>query len=835
MARRGISALALRSASDCRQALRRRNGACPITIVLPILAAALAVILKLVALAPAQAQVSQPTNARGFGNTPSSFPKTPGGPLGGPLRPIDKSQPLYLQGDELIYDTRGNRVIARGNVEIYYNNYILTADEVIYDQGANTLVATGNAQLKEPNGNIVKSDSIETTADFRDAFIQSLSLIGKDDTRIAARRAVRKDGNVSEFEQGKFTPCKSDGGQPPLWCISAQRIVHDQAAATITYQDAQFELFGTPILYLPYFQHADPSVKRRSGFLMPEFSSNSALGYGSSLPYYFAIAPNADFTFNPKYWSKQGVLYQGEWRHKVAFGGITGQYNVKLAGINQSGTDLPDGTTATKRDELDGWRGSLQTKGRFSLSSWWKFGWDVTVESDDTFRRFYKLDSILQTDRINTAWLQGLSERNHFSMQFYQFGGLLIEDSPASESRVHPVIDWNYIVGQPVLGGELSFNANTQSISRSDGTDSNRVSIDANWRRKLIDGIGQVWTPFAYAKADVTHFTNGFDPNTATPIAEDTITRAIGAVGIKYAFPFVAHAANGSHVVEPVAQIVARPASVSQRRLPDEDAKSLVWDDTLIFDVDKFSGWDRVETGTRANVGLQYTFQANTGGYARFIAGQSYHVAGNNPFTDPGVVPFTTVVENPDGSFTRVVSPIDNFSRNSGLDTAKSDYVLGAYLAPSSLFRLVSQSRFDDAELSLRRQTVYGNATLGPVSLNAQYTYMRDDPELAVNTSQQELLGGIGLRLTDRWSVNGSVRYDLDEKLTLQRYLALRYGDECFVLTASYAENHISNPSLDIKPDRTVMLRFELKHLGQFSYTTDQLDHVFSENQPPQK
>ncbi|MDX2158748.1 MAG: LPS assembly protein LptD [Hyphomicrobiaceae bacterium] len=759
---------------------------------------------------------------------PSSFPKIPGGPLGGPIQTIDKSQPLYLQGDELIYDTRNNRVVARGNVEIYYNNYILTADEVIYDQGANTLIAQGNAQLKEPNGNIVKGDRIETTADFRDAFIQSLSLIGRDDTRIAARKAVRKDGNVTEFEQGKFTPCKNDPGKPPLWCLSAQRVVHDQQAATITYQDAQFELFGVPIIYLPYFQHADPSVKRRSGFLAPEYSTNTNLGFGTSLPYYFAIAPNADFTFDPKVWSKQGILYQGEWRHRVAIGGITGQYNVKLAGIDQDSDNLPDGTDPAKRARLDGWRGSVQTKGVFSLSSWWKFGWDATIESDDTFRRFYKLDNILQTDRINTAWLQGLSDRNYFGMQFYQFGGLLLEDSPASESRVHPVIDWSYIVGQPVLGGELSFNSNAQSISRSDGTDSSRVAFDASWRRKLIDGLGQVWTPFAYARADVTTFTNGFDPDTTTSIGEDTITRAIGAVGIKYAYPFVAHTSAGAHVVEPVGQVVARPAHVSQRRLPDEDAKSLIWDDTLLFDVDKFSGWDRIETGTRANVGLQYTFQAASGGYARFIAGQSFHVAGTNPFADPGRVPYDTVDANGIQSSTTIA----NFSPNSGLDTDRSDYVIGAYIAPIQNFRLVGQSRFDEQELSLRRQNVYSSLALGPLSLQAQYAYTRDDPQLGIYTSQQEVIGGAGLKLTDNWSVQGLARFDIDERLWLQEQFQIKYSDECFVLTASYIENHINNPTLDIKPDRTVMLRFELKHLGQFSYKTDALDHIFAENQP---
>ena len=763
-------------------------------------------------------------------STQSSFPQQPGGPLGGPVQKIDKSQPLYLQGDELIYDTRNNRVIARGSVEIYYNNYILTADEVIYDQGANTLTARGNAQLKEPNGNIVRGDTIDTTADFRDAFIESLSLIGRDDTRIAARRAVRKDGNVTEFEQGKFTPCKSDPGKPPLWCISAQRIVHDQQAATITYQDAQFELFGVPVAYLPYFQHADPSVKRRTGFLMPDYSSSTYLGFGVTLPYYFALSPNYDFTFSPQYLSRQGVLYQGDWRHRVAIGDVTGTYTVKLAGIEQDGDNLPGDIAQDKRDRLDGWRGSVQTKGVFSLASWWKFGWDVTVESDDTFRRFYKLDSILQTDRINTAWVQGLSERNHFAMQFYQFGGLLVEDTAASESRVHPVIDWNYIVGQPVLGGELSFNANVQSLSRSDGTDSNRLAVDANWRRKLIDGIGQVWTPFAYARADVTQFTNGFDPDTSRSIAEDTVTRAVGAGGATYAYPFVAHTQAGSHVIEPTGQIIVRSADVSQRRLPDEDAKSLVWDDTLLFDVDKFSGWDRVETGTRANVGLQYTYQAAGGGYARFIAGQSFHLGGTNPFTDPGVVPYLTRDAN--GNIVDPNAVASNFSPRSGLDTDRSDYVLGAYLAPIQNFKLVAQSRFDEDDLSLKRQNVYSHAGFGPLSLHAQYSYSRDDPAIGNFKSEQEIMAGAGLKLTDRWSVQGLARFDIDEKLWLQEQFQLRYSDECFVLTASYIESHINNPNLDIKPDRTIMLRFELKHLGQFSYKTDAVDHIFAENQP---
>ena len=157
--------------------------------------------------------------------------------------------------------------------------------------------------------------------------------------------------------------------------------------------------------------------------------------------------------------------------------------------------------------------------------------------------------------------------------------------------------------------------------------------MEANWRRKMIDPIGQVWTPFANARGDVYNYSDARDPVTLAPIPDDTVLRGVAAAGMLYSYPFVAHTASASHVIEPTAQIIVRQNKVDQCRLPDEDAKSLVFDDTLLFDIDKFSGYDRFETGTRANVGMQYTFQANNGVYARAVFGQSYPSGGREPLS----------------------------------------------------------------------------------------------------------------------------------------------------------------------------------------------------------
>lgn len=758
--------------------------------------------------------------------SPSAFPKAKNG-LFGPIKKIDQTQPLYLQGDELIYDSQGHSVTARGNVEIYYNNYILLADEVTYDQSANTLTAAGNVTLKEPNGLVTRGERITLTDDFRDGFVQSLSVTARDDTRIAAERAIRRDGNVTEFQNGKFTPCRSDSGMPPLWCISAARVIHDQAAATITYQDAQFELFGMPILAVPYFQHADPTVKQRSGFLMPSYSTSTDLGFGVEVPYYFALAPNYDFTFHPMYTARQGVLWQGDWRHRVSFGSVTGTYAVKVAVIDQDHTDLPGLAADTER--FDGWRGSLETKGKFSLSSWWNFGWDVTLESDDYFRRFYKLDNALQTDRINQVYLTGLSERNYFGAHLYHFGGLHFDDTPVTEGRVHPIIDYNYVFADPVLGGELTANVNALSFSReltytdnlmnvwSGETAMNRVVADVNWRRRFTDPLGQTYTPFASLRGDIYTLHNVVDPTTNELIEDETVTRGLATAGLLYAYPFVSHSDRGSHVVEPVGQIIARQKSVPQRDLPNEDSRSIVFDDTNLFELDKMSGLDRIETGTRANVGVQYTFQANSGGFARLLAGQSFHLAGDNIYRFEGAV-------DPDGN--PIYSPIN------GLETDSSDYVLAAYLAPSSIFRTIAQTRFDESGLGLRRMDLFSEVNYGPLVAQATYSYSTFNPIDGLRTDQEDIFSLVGLQLTDRWSVLGSIRYDIDAGARIQDAVQLRYADECFVLTATYTETFIDDPLRQLTEDRSLMVRFELKHLGEFRYKTDALDHFFAENQP---
>ncbi|MGH6803528.1 MAG: LPS-assembly protein LptD [Methyloceanibacter sp.] len=706
---------------------------------------------------------------------------------------VDSSEPMLLQADEMIYDNENAKITAKGNVELYYGNYTLLADRVVYDRASNTLSAEGNVRIKDPDGAVITSDQITLTDDFRDGFIDALKLVTKDDTRIVASSASRQAGNVTVFEKGWFTPCKiceDKPSKPPTWRIRAGKITHKRDQATITFRNAFFDFLGVPIVYVPWFQMADPTVKRKSGFLMPSYSHSNQLGTTVQVPYYFALSDHYDFTFAPMFTENAGTLLLGDWRQRTSSGG----YRVELAGVWDEGTF---------ESPTDGdFRGSIKTEGKFALNPYWGWGWDILAETDETFRRFYNLDSRLKTDRISQIYLEGLHDRNYFATRFYNTQSLLFTDEPFSDATVFPIIDYDYIVNKPIIGGELSFTSNAMVFSNQEGVDSNRVIVEANWRRQMIDGVGQVYTPFAQLRGDV-YAVDGFDRGLnsseefATEVKGDNgaILRGNAVAGIEYRYPFVASTGSITHVVEPIGQVLARPDSVGdQQEIPNEDALSLVFDDTLLFDIDKFSGYDRIETGTRANVGARYTAQLASGAYGRAVFGQSYQIAGENEFDT-------------------------DFFRTSGLATDTSDYVGGLYIQASAYLGVSAQSRFDEDNFDIRRTDLATWARYGPARVKVNYADVTGETGLAEGEAREEIVTAGTLAITQDWSLLGNFRYDIATDQTITDGLGLRYQDDCFMLDVTYQRSFIRDQ--DIEPDERFLVNFNLKYLGTYSLSTE--------------
>ena len=281
-----------------------------------LLAFALAGVLELAQMAPAAAQ---------------SFTYNPRPPKRPPT-PAKNDGQMLVQATEVDYDYNNQRVSAVGNVQMFYNGTSVEADKVIYDQKTKRLHAEGNIRLTDAQGKITYANLMDLSDDYRDGFVDSLRVDTADQTRMAATRADRTSGNYTVFENGVYTacaPCKDDPKKPPLWQVKGARIIHNQEEKMLYFENAQLEFFGVPMAYLPYFSTPDPTVKRKSGFLMAGYTSYSTYGFGVDIPYYFALAPDYDATFSPRITSKQGVLLQGEFRQRL----LDGSYQIRAYGI----------------------------------------------------------------------------------------------------------------------------------------------------------------------------------------------------------------------------------------------------------------------------------------------------------------------------------------------------------------------------------------------------------------------------------------------------------------------------------------------------------------------
>ena len=737
---------------------------------------------------------------------------------------------MLVESDELVFNYDNDSVAAVGNVRIYFGGYTLEAEKVTYLKASGRLIATGRVKFTDPEGAAYYSEQFDITDDFADGFVDSLRVETVDKTYFAAARAEREGGNKTTFIKGVYTacePCKDNPEKPPLWQIKAAKIIVDNKKKTVHFEQAAFEFLGIPIAWLPYFSTADPSVKRKTGLLTPTIGYSETLGTTVAAPFFWAAAPNYDVTFTPTALTRQGLLAEFEWRHRMQ----TGQYSLKMAGIHQedSGAFL-SGTSGTyaQRD----WRGGIRTTGEFDYSKQWSYGWDVTAQSDRTFTRNYGVLSDERQFATSSAHLTGMSERNWFDTRGFYFQALT--DDPTnkrySQDRqpIVGVTDHSYIFDGPVMGGELSVTSNVTKLYREDedpfskttggvyadvaidgvqyyrglGGMHVRASTDVEWQRQFIGPMGQVITPFASARADA--FALDLDtpslPGSVDVTGDDFVFRAVPTIGFDWSLPVMAATPNSTHVFEPMVQVVARPDSTYSGNVPNEDAQSLVFDDATLFDRDKYSGFDLVETGVRANVGFRYRGTFTSGASVEGLIGQSYHLAGDNPFAD---------------------SDVAHAGLASGLETDRSDYVARLSVDSGIGPRLDFRGRFDEEDFELQRGEIEATNTLGSLTASASYLFLREFPnDPDSSTPISVVRGSASLNLSDSLRVFGSMAYDVKNGVIASDSIGLAF-DHAACGTFSIAYSETREDYSDIIASRQINFLLQLRTLGEAQYRTD--------------
>jgi LPS-assembly protein len=217
------------------------------------------------------------------------------------LEYLRKKKIIKSNDETIATDNLDNKLISK-NFILSVTDKIFRSDKIKYlDQSSNEYFV--NDTMVDLNSNKLAGKDVEI---YYKTFGENAKLKGN---------SITANEKVISIKKSIFTTCKENNNCPP-WSFQADEIFHDKPSQTLNYKNALLRLYNVPVMYFPKFYHPDPSVNRRSGFLIPTIKSSSKSGESLALPYFHVLADNKDLTFTPRFYFNNDLLLQNEFRLK---------------------------------------------------------------------------------------------------------------------------------------------------------------------------------------------------------------------------------------------------------------------------------------------------------------------------------------------------------------------------------------------------------------------------------------------------------------------------------------------------------------------------------------
>jgi len=699
--------------------------------------------------------------------------------------PSAEGDRIDFEADRVEYGNDTEVVTASGNVVLVKDNRSVRADAVTWNRQTGQVVATGNIRAVDEDGNLLLTDRVELTDELKAGMIENLLLVLREGGRIAAARGVRDEAGRVTLTNAAYTACavETSSGCPknPSWRINANRVVYDPARERVRYEGARLELFGLAIP-LPFLSHSTSNAAG-SGLLVPELRLSRSNGAEYEQGYYLRLGPNRDLTTSLHLYTKSLPMVAAQYRELNDLGA----YQITGYATRSSRVDTLAGIA--NRD----FRGAIDANGKFQFSPEWSVTASSRYASDRTFLRRY---DISRDDRLrSTINLERIAPDSYFSLAGWATQTLRIGDRQGQQPVALPVLDYRRRITPPVVGGTLELRANSLGVLRGAGQDTQRAFAAARWdlRKITFGGIDATFT--GLVRGDVYHSDENAKTLTAAYRGQSGWQArgvALAAVDIKY--PLVGPLFGGTQVLTPHFQIVASPP-IENLDIPNEDSRAIDLEDSNLFALNRFPGYDRVEDGTRFTYGLDWLLE-RPGWRVTTTIGQSYRL------TDKPTI----------------------FPNGTGLTSRTSDIVGRSQVRFRDFVSLTHRFRLDKDNLAVRRNEF--DATVGSHKTYAEVGYLRLNRDI---TSVEDLQDREELRFAGRvafahyWSVFGSTVVNLTDRAEdpsfasdgfdpLRTRLGVAYSDECLEMSFTWRRDYFTTG--DAKRGNTFIVRFALKNLG---------------------
>lgn len=687
------------------------------------------------------------------------------GPAPAAANPAQQDQIVEFSADEVTYDDNADILTASGDVRMNREGNYLAADKVVWERKTGQVYAQGNVILLTPQGDKLVGDTVQLTDTLRDGTVSNLLIVLENGARVAAARGTRS-GDVTTLENAIYSPCPvtTATGCPkrPSWAITAARVIDDPSTGRTRFIAGHLQIFGVTIPLLPIFK-ISRGKEGSSGWLAPDFSISSKKGFEIAEPYHWQLGTNRDLTLTPHVYTGVLPAIEAKYRQLDKWGAF------QIGGFVTYGTieSVDPEVTSTKK----GFRGYFEANGKAQLDPYWSVTTSLRAATDKTLTRRY---DITNDDRLrNVVDVERISPDSYITIAGWAFEGLRSEDIQKEIPIALPAIDARFRK-EDLFGGTLQIQANSLSIIRIEGQDTQRAFASAEWDLRRLTPWGQELTLTAYGRGDVYHTDDA--GSTVVPIYSGTDgwhTRAIGALAADIKWPFIGPLLGGIQRLTPRVQLVLTPPTPNID-IPNEDARSIDLEDSNLFALNRFPGYDRWEDASRITYGMDWTLDRPNLSIESTI-GQSYRLVDR-----PGIFP-----------------------QGTGLTDRWSDIVGRTSIRYGRLLDLTHRFRIDKDNFAVRRNEI--DLTIGTTQTYAQIGYLKLNRD--VDATIEDLRDVEELRVAGRilfaryWSVFGAAVVDLTDQTEdplsmadgwepVRDRLGIQYEDDCLQIGLTWKRDY---------------------------------------------
>ena len=695
---------------------------------------------------------------------------------------------IAFESDILNYDSNADIVRAEGNVVLSSGDRSVRADTVTWDRQSGKILAEGSVRFVDEDGNQLFSDSIELTDKFEAGAMSNLLLALREGGRLAANAGMREADGTITLSEAAYSGCPvvdADGcPREPSWRITADRVVYEPDEKRVRFRGAYLELFGARILPLPGLSiRTDGGAV--SGFLVPDLRISQNNGVEVSGTYYVRVGTDKDLSLTGYVFTEAAPMLAGQWRHLTD----KGAYQITAYGTYSQRYD----DDATLAEGVNDFRGYVFANGKFQFSPEWSLTASIRRATDRTFLRRY---DISRDDRLRSmVELERIDDDSYFSLAGWATQTLRLEQDQGQVPVALPVLDYRRRLQDPLLGGKVELQVNSLAIARDMGQDTQRAFARAQWDLSTITGMGQVITLTGLVRGDVYHS----DENNLTATASyrgnpGWETRGVALAAADFKWPLVGTLFGGEQVFTPRVQFVATPP-LKNLEIPNEDARAIDLEDSNLFALNRFPGYDRVEDGARVTYGFDWQL-SRPNWDIKTTVGQSYRLTNARDIL-------------PDGT---------------GLSERVSDIVGRTEIRYKDFVKFTHRFRLDKDNFAVRRNEI--DAAVGSNRTYAEIGYLRLNRNITTIEDLQdreEARAAVRVAFANYWSVFGSGVFNLtnqDEDPTSQSdgfdpirtRLGIAYQDDCLEMGVTWRRDYIT--SGDAQRGNTFQFYFSLRNLG---------------------